>query len=136
MKPSVIVPPTTARLQARVRANHLRYQQLTTFTLVRGFAPGSRNSSQLLPWVGAKKLEAGTFPFVRFGIQVSDAFLTAILLRHGQLHHVAMYMFFDAFSVGRCTKLRRRRVRFPPVSVSLVENKGDETSHTAAARKR
>ena len=32
--------------------------------------------------------EAGTSPFIRFGIQLYHAFLTTILLRHGQLHHV------------------------------------------------
>jgi hypothetical protein len=44
-----VLPLITVWLQARVRANHLRYQSLITFTVVRGFAPGSRNSSQLLP---------------------------------------------------------------------------------------
>lgn len=49
MKPIDILPLITVWWQVRVRANHLRYQQLITFTVVRGFAPGSRNSSQLLP---------------------------------------------------------------------------------------
>jgi hypothetical protein len=35
---SSIRPLITVWLQARVRVNHLRYQQLITFTVVRGFA--------------------------------------------------------------------------------------------------
>jgi len=34
------------------------------------------------------RLEAGTSLFIRFDIQLCHAFLTIILLRHGQLHHV------------------------------------------------
>ena len=44
--------------------------------------------------------------------------------------------FSDALFIGRCTKLRRRRVRLSPVPESQVEDKGDETSHTVVARKR
>jgi hypothetical protein len=40
MKPIDILPLITVRLQVRVRTSHLRYQQLITFTVVRGFAPG------------------------------------------------------------------------------------------------
>ena len=53
--------------------------------------------------------EAGTSPFIRFGIQMYDAFLTTILLRHGQLHHVGMITFSDALFIGRSTKLPQGR---------------------------
>jgi len=66
---------------------------LITFTVVRGFAPRSRNSSQL--------------PFTRLGIQLYHALLTTILPQHRQLHHVGMIKFSDALFIGRCTKLRQ-----------------------------
>jgi hypothetical protein len=37
---------------------------------------------------GRRNWEEETSPFIRFGIQLYHAFLTAILLWHGQLHHV------------------------------------------------
>jgi hypothetical protein len=51
--------------------------------------------------------EAGTSPFIRFGIQLYHAFLITILLRHGQLHHAGMITFADALFIGRCNKLRQ-----------------------------
>jgi hypothetical protein len=46
-------------------------------------------------------------PFTRFGIQLYDAVLRTILLRHCQLHHVRMIKFSDALFIGRCAKLRQ-----------------------------
>jgi hypothetical protein len=78
----------------------------------------------------------GTAPFIRFGIQSYHAFLTTILLRHSQSHHVGMITFSDALFIGRCTIYARKRVRLSPVPKSQVEDEGDETSHTVVARKR
>ena len=78
-----------------------------------------------------------TFPFIRFGIQLYHAFLTTILLRHGQLHHVGDdHVFRCALYWPLYQATPWRRVRLSPVPESQVEDKGDETSHTVVARKR
>ena len=87
--------------------------------------------------VGAKKLGRGNLLFIRFGIQLFHAFLTTILLRHGQLHHVGDdHVFRCALYWPLYQATPRRRVRLSPVPESQVEDKGDETSHTVVARKR
>jgi hypothetical protein len=65
-----------------------------------------------------------------------DAFLTTILLRHGQLYHVGMITFSDALYWPLYQATPRSRGRLSPVPESQVEDKGDETSHTVVARKR
>ena len=55
--------------------------------------------------VGHCKSAFGTS--ARFGIQLYDAFLTTILHRHDQLHHVGDRHVSDALFIGRCTKLRQ-----------------------------
>ena len=78
-----------------------------------------------------------TFPFIRFGIQLYHAFLTTILLRLGQLHHVGDdHVFRCALYWPLYQATPWRRVRLSPVPESQVEDKGDETSHTVVARKR
>ena len=65
----------TVQLQARLRANHLRYQQLITVAVVRGFAQLQKFVAAIAPEVGRRNWEAGTSPFIRFGIQLYHAFL-------------------------------------------------------------
>ena len=116
-KPTILtfVPALiTVWLQARVRADHLRYEQEITFTMV-----------------------AGTSPFIRFNIQLYHAFLITISLRHGQLHHVGDdHVFRCALYWPQYQATPRRSVKLSPVPESQVEDKGDETSHTVVARKR
>jgi hypothetical protein len=76
-----------------------------------------------------------TSPFIRFGIQLYDAFLTTVLLRHGQLHHVGDdHVFRCALYWPLHQATPRRRVRLSPVPESQVEDKGDETSHNVARK--
>jgi hypothetical protein len=92
-------------------------------------SPNSLSDSCCPEW-GRRNWEvSGTSPFIRFGIQLYHAFLTTILLRHGQLHHVGDDHVFR-------WPLYQRRVRLSPVPESQVEDKGDETSHSVVARKR
>jgi hypothetical protein len=61
----------------------------------------------VLQRVREKKLGSRTSPFTRFGIQLYYALLTAIPLRHRQLHHVEMIKSSDALFIGYCARLRQ-----------------------------
>jgi hypothetical protein len=53
----------TVQLQARLRANHLRYQQLITVAVVRGFAQLQKFVAAIALEVGAVKLGSGNLSF-------------------------------------------------------------------------
>jgi hypothetical protein len=67
-------------------------------------APGSRNPSQLLPWLGRRNWEAGTSPFIRFGIQFYHAFPKPFCFGNADCIMWGMITLF----IGGCTKLRQR----------------------------
>jgi hypothetical protein len=70
--------------------------------------PRLQKSVAAIALARAKKIgKSGTSPFIRFGIHLYHSFLTTILLRHGQLHHVGD----DHVFRWRCTKLRQGGVR-------------------------
>jgi hypothetical protein len=108
--------------------------------LVAGSSPGEpftiSAADHLHSGEGRRNWEAGTSPFIRFGIQLYHAFLTTILLRHGQLHHVGDdHVFRCALYWPLYQATPRRRVRLSPVPESQVEEKGDETNHTVARKR-
>jgi hypothetical protein len=82
------------------------------------------------------KLGSGNLSFHSLWYPI-HAFLTTILLRHGQLHHVGDdHVFRCALYWPLYQATPRRRVRLSPVPESQVEDKSDETSHAVVARKR
>ena len=71
--------------------------------------------------------EEETSPFIRFGIQLYDAFLTTVLLRHGQLHHVGMITFSDALLLAAVPSYAKERRE-------IVACAGNRKSRTRATR--
>src|SRR3981189_1992882 len=89
------------------------------------------------PRKGGSNWEAGTSPFMRFGIQLYHAFLTTILLRHGHMHHVGDdHVFRCALSWPLYQATPRRRVALTPLPDAQLEYRGNKPSRTVVARKR
>jgi hypothetical protein len=114
----------TVQLQARLRANHLRYQQLITVAVVRGFAQLQKFVTAIAPEVGAEKLGSESlsfyslcYPIVR---RIFDShFVSARPIASCGDDHVFRCALY--WSLYQATP--RRRVRFSPVPESQVEER-------------